>query len=116
MATSVLTSLDGNLKGLDNTFPDGDKPVIGTPFPVGTTAISIQLEADGSQSNEVIVQVVGGDGTGCHFCFSDKRDATTDDIMIPSGTMFSLPNNGKILKAIGSDGSIVLRMFYSCGV
>lgn len=113
MTNKVRTSQDGNGKGLDNTFPDGDNPVTGSPFAIGTTATTIQL--DGSKSSEVLVQV---QGTGsCYATFSETRDAdTTKDFEFPSGTGFSIPNTGGKFRAIGSDSTIELRMFYSKGV
>lgn len=112
MTNKVRTSQDGNGKGLDNTFPDGDNPVTGSPFAIGTTATTIQL--DGSKSSEVLVQVQGG---SCYATLSETRDAdTTLDFEFTSGSGFSVPNTGGKLRVIGSAASVELRMFYSKGV
>lgn len=57
MTNKARTSPDENGKGLDNTFTDGDNPVVGSPFTIGTTATTIQL--DGTQPSEILVQVHG---------------------------------------------------------
>jgi hypothetical protein len=115
MTNKVITSQDGNGKGLDNTFPDGDNPVAGNPFAIGTTAITIQL--DGSKSSEILGVVNGTAGQSCYMTFSETRDAsTTDDIPFPVGSTVSIPNTGGKLRVIGSYSDIELRLFYSKGV
>lgn len=115
MTIKVRTSQDGNGKGLDNTFPDGDNPVTGSPFAIGTTATTIQL--DGSKSSEILGVINGTAGQSCYMTFSETRDAnTTDDIAFPVGTILSLPNTGGKLRVIGSSADVELRLFYSKGV
>ena len=113
MTNKVRTSQDGNGKGLDNTFPDGDNPVTGSPFAIGTTATTIQL--DGTQPSEVLVQVHGSGS--CYATFSETRDAdVTKDFEFPVDTGFSIPNTGGKFKVIGTDATTELRMFYSKAV
>lgn len=115
MTNKVRTSQDGNGKGLDNTFPDGDNPVTGSPFTIGTTATTIQL--DGSKSSEVLGIINGAIGASCYMTFSETRDANiTDDIAFPAGTILSIPNTGGKLRVIGSSAGVELRLFYSKGV
>jgi|5B_taG_2_1085324.scaffolds.fasta_scaffold00261_21 hypothetical protein len=113
--TKVKTSQDGNGKGMDNTFPDGDNPVSGSPFAVGTTATAISL--DGAKSNEVLVSINGATGGKCYLTFSNTRDADASlDFGFSTGAIVSVPNTGGELKAIGDASDIELRMFYSKGV
>lgn len=109
---NISTSFDGNNKGMDNSFPDGDNEVTGSPFTIGTSAVSIQL--DGNQPNEVVGQVVGDSGEGCYMTFSSLRDADENqDIKFSVDTILSIPNKGSLLKVKGTHSSVKLKLFYS---
>jgi hypothetical protein len=108
----VQTSQDKNAKGMDNSFYDGDNQVTGSPFSVGTSATSIQL--DGTQPGEVMVYIEGNSGKMCYLTIAKSRDAAVaTDIPFPAGSIISVPNSGQRMSAIGDDPSIKLRVFYS---
>jgi hypothetical protein len=115
MSRRIQTSTDGNGKGMDNSFPDGDNAVTGSPFTIGTSATTIEL--DGTKPTEIMVYVDGDESEKCYVTFSETRNASaTDDFPFTVGSIFSVPNTGTALKAIGSNASIKLRMFYSMEV
>lgn len=109
----VISTMDRNGKGMDNTFPS-DRAVGGTsPHAVGTTLTTFNFDPE--DSNEVICEIEGDVGTyvAMHLGYGDVSMAS--GIRFSSGLILSIPNDNIPLRVIGDHASIKLRMFYSAG-
>ena len=109
----VVSSVDRNGKGTDNTFPS-DRAVNGvSPLAVGTTMTTVNF--DPNETNEVICEIEGDVGTyaAMHLGYGDVSMST--GIRFPAGVILSIVNANIPLKVIGDHANIKLRMFYSAG-